>query len=108
MRARIWHLKCCGYGDFPPREALEAMRAHDTEGYSALTLAIASAYYMAPEVRDLLGYDGPRRIPVDETPENIDDLLAPVIARGATWRQPPTALLQAPRMTISEGRIQPD
>lgn len=93
--------------DFPPCEALEVMRVSDMEGFSALTLAIASAYYMAPEVRELLGYDGPRRIPAEVTPENINDLLAPVIARGPIWRQPLTALSQVPRICIPEDRIPP-
>lgn len=84
MRTAIRHAK-----GKEPRAALERLRSDDPESWQALTLAIAAAYYQSPTVRGLLGYTGPERRPVDPSaPPDHADLLAPVIARGAIWRQP--------------------
>lgn len=72
----------------PPAEALETLRKAHLETWQAFTLAIAGAYYLAPEVRDLLGYTGPERRPVDPSePPDWAELLQPVIARGPIWRR---------------------
>lgn len=60
-----------------PEEAVEA----------AYTVAMC-AYYMSKEVRAAVGYPGQQRVPPSLDTGNealIDELLAPVLARGATF-----------------------
>ena len=73
-------------------EALAGYLSVDEEAYSALTLCVAAAYYLAPEVRDLIGYPGQEARSFDpyEYVAWIDEgLLDPVTERGPIWRRPP-------------------
>lgn len=73
-------------------EALAGYLSTDEEAYSALTLCVAAAYYLSPEVRDLIGYPGQEARSFDpyEYVGWIDEgLLDPVTERGPIWRRPP-------------------
>lgn len=75
-------------------EALAGYLSADEEAYSALTLCVAAAYYLSPEVRDLIGYPGQEARSFDpyEYVAWIDEgLLDPVTERGPIWRRPPDA-----------------
>lgn len=75
-------------------EALAGYLSVDEEAYSALTLCVAAAYYLSPEVRDLIGYPGQEARSFDpyEYVAWIDEgLLDPVTERGPIWRRPPDA-----------------
>ena len=73
-------------------EALAGYLSVNEEAYSALTLCVAAAYYLSPEVRDLIGYPGQEARSFDpyEYVAWIDEgLLDPVTERGPIWRRPP-------------------
>ncbi|MEU9456087.1 hypothetical protein [Streptomyces sp. NPDC048277] len=58
------------------------------EDLEHVVFALHSAYYMAGEVRSALGYPGQTRRPIAlATPEEVcsDELVAPVLARGAVY-----------------------
>ncbi|MEU2286814.1 hypothetical protein ABZ614_33625 [Streptomyces sp. NPDC013178] len=58
------------------------------EDLERLVFALNAAYYMSSEVRSALGYPGQGRRPIAlATPDEIcsDDLIAPVLARGAIY-----------------------
>ena len=68
--------------------ALEHLAAQDPEAFSAVGLVAVSAYYMAPEVRRLIGYPGQENVAYDSraTPSYLlDGTLAPVRARGPRY-----------------------
>lgn len=75
-------------------EALAGYLSVDEEAYSALTTCAAAAYYLSPEVRELIGYPGQEARSFDpyEYVQWIDEgLLDPVTERGPIWRRPPDA-----------------
>jgi hypothetical protein len=75
----------------PPDDALAALERDDPEALKALRLAVLGAYYLDRGVMEVLGYGGQPSRPVQdgETPDFLNSpLLAPVIARGAIWRDP--------------------
>jgi hypothetical protein len=58
------------------------------EDLEQVVFALHSAYYMSSEVRAALGYPGQARRPIAlATPDEVcsDDLIAPVLARGAIY-----------------------
>lgn len=84
-------------GDLGESFSLEALAGYlsvDEEAYSALTTCAAAAYYLSPEVRELIGYPGQEARSFDpyEYVQWIDEgLLDPVTERGPIWRRPPDA-----------------
>ncbi len=75
-----------------PNEALEKLNMGDPQAFGTLGLVASSAYYLDTEVRDLLGYPGQISRPASPEEEHdylIDDLLQPVIDRGAIYRKAP-------------------
>lgn len=56
--------------------------------FERVNFVLTAAYYMASQVRELLGYPGQARRPIAEaTPaeRHSDELLAPVVARGPIY-----------------------
>ena len=85
-------------GDSFSLEALARYLKVDEEAYSALTTCAAAAYYLSPEVRELIGYPGQEARSFDpyEYVQWIDEgLLDPVTERGPIWRRPPDAPLNS-------------
>ncbi|MBY8875537.1 hypothetical protein K7640_27260 [Micromonospora sp. PLK6-60] len=77
-----------------PDEALGELRLHHRDVFDAFTFAVSGAYFMNPDVRAALGYPGiaPRRLPPAEGEADYyleDDILTPVIDRGAIYRPAP-------------------
>ena len=69
--------------------SLERLRADDREAHDALLLVVAGGYYIDPDVRRRLGYDGQK--PVEVRPEIIpnyveEGLIEPLLARGPVFR----------------------
>ncbi|MGW4439120.1 hypothetical protein ACWELO_25740 [Streptomyces sp. NPDC004596] len=77
-----------------PDRVLRDLRLDHREVYDTFAFAVAGAYFMNPAVRRALGYPGtaPRRLPAAEGEADYyleDDVLGPVIARGAIYRRVP-------------------
>jgi hypothetical protein len=69
--------------------ALDALSRADAEGFRALTIVVANAYFMHPGVRQAIGYPGQQaRDAGIGLPPDLDPLLARVTARGPVWRAP--------------------
>lgn len=69
--------------------ALDALSRQDAEGFRALTVVVANAYFMHPEVRQAIGYPGQQaRDSSIGLPAGLDPLIARVTARGPIWRDP--------------------
>jgi hypothetical protein len=76
----------------PAEAAARALNDSDPKALAAIGLVASAAYYMNPEVRKKIGYPGQDRSPIDPDapPEYLqDNLLQPVIARGAIYRSTP-------------------
>jgi hypothetical protein len=70
-------------------QAANALAQSDQEAFAALTLAATGAYYMAPAVREAIGYPGQPKVPYDphETPDYLTDgTLERVSRRGPMYR----------------------
>ncbi|MGH6679515.1 MAG: hypothetical protein ACREDL_11455 [Bradyrhizobium sp.] len=75
-----------------PRLATERLNRDDPEALSAIGLIAAAAYYMAPRVRELIGYRGQESRPADpdETPPYVSNgMLKAVADRGPIYRPTP-------------------
>jgi hypothetical protein len=70
---------------------LAALAVADPVAHDALLLVVAAAHYADPRVRDAVGYDGPRSLPLPERDPDADlqPLLARVRARGPRYRAIP-------------------
>ncbi|MDE3100637.1 MAG: hypothetical protein KGJ98_00215 [Chloroflexota bacterium] len=74
-----------------PRAVVEDLRSRDAAGFRTLVLVVAATYYLSPEVRDALGYQGQEALRIDpfELPGYLEDgSLERVIARGPLYRDP--------------------
>lgn len=73
--------------------SLEHLQRDDAEAHDALLLVIVGGYYIDPDVRRRLGYDG--QVPTEVRPEIIpnyveEGLIEPLLARGPVYRQVPS------------------
>ena len=71
--------------------ALAELRQRNRRLFNRVMLLIASAYYMAPDVKDRIGYHGQeaRTLDVFEVPAYLEDgTLDRVIERGPSWVDP--------------------
>jgi hypothetical protein len=67
--------------------AVEALARADPEGFGALSVVLANAYFMHPATRAAIGYPGQEARDSSIGLTDADrDLLAPVIARGPVFR----------------------
>jgi len=77
-----------------PAEAIEWLQREQPDVFMAFSFILSGAYFMHPRVRQALGYQG---LAVEENPPLEgeaeyyleDELLEPVLARGAIYRQVP-------------------
>ena len=72
--------------------SLAQLASDDAEIHDALLLVIVGGYYISPEVRRRLRYDG--QVPAEVRPEIIpnyveEGLIEPLLARGPVYRQAP-------------------
>lgn len=78
----------------PAEEATRRLNAEDPDALAAIGLAASAAYYMQPQVRELIGYPGQESRPgnPDEIPEYVGNgMLQQVIDRGPIFRPTPKA-----------------
>jgi hypothetical protein len=71
---------------------LQELVGIDAALFNAFAELVAGAYYLDPRVEALTGYRGRAAIPVgdvDRQEIELQDLVAPVVARGNTWRVTP-------------------
>jgi hypothetical protein len=73
------------------RIVLADLQAVRPASFMMLTEMVAGAYFMNPEVRKLIGYPGQQAVPiVEETEEGLQELMEPVVQRGAINRACPS------------------
>lgn len=73
-----------------PAEIISDLQAKDPAAFGILAEIIPGAYFLNPQVRAALGYDGQSPHPIDPKPDYLDDgLLQSVIDRGAIYRPTP-------------------
>ncbi|MGO4001494.1 hypothetical protein ABVN23_10335 [Pseudomonas fluorescens] len=75
-----------------PQVAAEALHVEDEAAFGAVGLVASAGYYMAPQVRELIGYPGQaaRAIDVDEVPEYLSNgMLQQVLDRGPVYESTP-------------------
>jgi hypothetical protein len=93
--------------DVAARRGLRALAAHvddlerglaelattDPQAYGALLLVVSAAHYADARVRDAIGYEGPRALPLPggEPDADLEPLLARVRARGPRYREIPSS-----------------
>jgi hypothetical protein len=77
-----------GVGDDDLRGALKRMWAEDKFTFDPLSAIVAGAYFMTPQVKELIGYPGQHRDPAgleDAANELETGILDPVIERGPIY-----------------------
>jgi len=75
--------------DEPPGPALNSLMQEDEAAFGAVSLAASGGYYMAPTVRQAIGYPGQGNNPYDphETPEYLTNgMIERVVRRGPLYR----------------------
>ena len=75
-----------------PSEAANRLSRSDPASFNAITLAASGAYYMADEVRALIGYPGQDKAPYDphETPVYLTNgMIERLVRRGPIYRPTP-------------------
>ncbi|MCW2794426.1 MAG: hypothetical protein JWO76_3524 [Nocardioides sp.] len=78
-------------GDLPPAEAVDVLNSEHIPAFEALGTLAAGAYFLNPEVKQLIGYPGQvPTVPRDDT-DTYFDLLENVLERGQVYRDVPTA-----------------
>jgi hypothetical protein len=82
-------------GTADPADELKRLRQAEPDLFENFAFAIAGAYFMNPEVRQLVGYPGPAPLRKRPKPGEAEDylrggLLDPVIKRGPIYRIVPT------------------
>jgi hypothetical protein len=71
-----------------PRTVLAELQVSAPASFTMLTELVAGAYLMNTEVRKLIGYSGQRAIPIQESPEDLQELqelIDPVKQRGPIY-----------------------
>jgi hypothetical protein len=72
-----------------PADVVALLRSDRPAIFAALGEIVAGAYYLEPDIQDLIGYHGRASAPVELEPDLDETLLAPVIARGPIFRPDP-------------------
>ena len=76
-----------------PRAWLDALEARDASAHDAVILAVVAGYYMNPDVKARLGYQGqtPRIVGISYPEYVTEGLLERVLERGPIYRPTPAA-----------------
>ena len=75
-----------------PRMVLAELQVSAPDSFTMLTELVAGAYLMNTDVRKLICYSGQRAIPIQESPEDqqeLEELIGPVKRRGSIYRSCP-------------------
>jgi hypothetical protein len=74
----------------PPAEFVAELETKDRVSFGLLTELVPGAYFLNPQVRLKLGYQGQGPRPIDPHPDYLDEgLLQSVIDRGPIYRPTP-------------------
>lgn len=77
--------------DRPPDDFLRELQANDPSAFGVLSELVPGAYFLNPDVRAKLKYDGQSGRPIDPREDYLDDgLLQSVIDRGPVYRPTPS------------------
>jgi hypothetical protein len=77
-------------GDRNAKDVVADLCANDPAAFDILAQAAAGAYFMNPQVQQLIGYAGQGPRPIDPRPDYLDDdLLESVARRGPIYRPTP-------------------
>jgi hypothetical protein len=73
-----------------PATVIAALKASDQAAFGVLAEIVPAAYFMNPEVREIIGYAGQGPRTIDPHPDYLDDgLLESVASRGPIYRPTP-------------------
>ena len=76
--------------DRPPSEFLQELQSNDPAAFGVLAESVPGAYFLNPDVRARLKYDGQSPRPINPRADYLDDgLLQSVIDRGPVYRPTP-------------------
>ena len=76
--------------DRPPSEFLQELQSNDPAVFGVLAESVPGAYFLNPDVRARLKYDGQSPRPINPRADYLDDgLLQSVIDRGRIYRPTP-------------------
>jgi len=76
--------------DRPPSEFLQELQSNDPAAFGVLAESVPGAYFLNPDVRARLKYDGQSPRPINPRADYLDDgLLQSVIDRGRIYRPTP-------------------
>jgi hypothetical protein len=76
--------------DRSPAEFLQELQTNDPVAFGVLAEAVPGVYFLNPNVRAKLKYDGQSARPIDPREDYLDDgLLQSVIDRGSIYRPTP-------------------
>jgi hypothetical protein len=74
----------------PAAEFITELQDKDPGSFGLLTELVPGAYFLNPQVRARIGYQGQGPLPIDPRPDYLDDgLLQSVIDRGPIYRPTP-------------------
>ena len=73
-----------------PQDAVEHLNTEHIPAFEALGTLLAGAYFLNPDVRDLIGYPGQVPTPPKDDLESYVDLLENVLNRGQVYREVPS------------------
>lgn len=91
-----------------PTEFVIDLKSRDPRLFAVLVLVAAAAYYLAPSVRERIGYHGQEALAIDEfeLPRYLEDgTLERVIARGAFYRDLDERTGSAPSREVSASEV---
>jgi hypothetical protein len=72
-----------------PKQIIERLQSQPGTEFDTLSEVVAGAYFLNPEVRELVGYPGQRDVPIETSIEDLEKLTAPVVERGPIYRSCP-------------------
>ncbi len=76
-------------GDLPAEDAIEILNRDHIPAFEALGTLTAGAYFLNPDVRELIGYPGQVPTPPKDDTDTYFDLLENVVERGKLYRDAP-------------------
>lgn len=78
-------------GDLPAEEAVNLLNTDHIPAFEALGTLAAGAYFLNPEIKQLIGYPGQVPTPPKDDTHTYFDLLENVLERGQVYRDVPAA-----------------
>ncbi|MFI1035452.1 hypothetical protein [Streptomyces sp. NPDC020951] len=78
-------------GDLPADEAIHLLNRDHIPAFEAFGTLTAGAYFLNPDVRQLIGYPGQVATPPKDDTHTYFDLLENVVERGQVYRDVPQA-----------------